>query len=85
MEELLEKDICWVKITYPDDSVFIFRGTTNVELCASIGAPIPQVGEITNVEKMKIFYVDPSFKVECSVLRPSFNRRIDEYVNQFIQ
>lgn len=83
--ESLENDVCWVKVIYTDGSTVIFRGTRCLDI----------VNEFTNVSVMEpnmiydltkgiMRYFTPECVISSHKSKPSYERRVDEFANQFI-
>lgn len=78
-----KSDIVWVKVTYPDSSEYIFRGTSCKDVCDSFGVVLPDDNFLLDVAKMKILNVTDC-SVECFNVKPDYSRRVDEFASRFI-
>ena len=92
----LEKEDGWVNVLYPDNSMYVFRGTRNLELVQILNKGnlpdydvylddektilLPQY--IYDIKKCNFFDTDGlNYTVSEE---PEFKRRIDKYANSFI-
>lgn len=91
---MIDSEIVWIKLTYSDDSERVFRGTRSLSI---INDMIDNLSDydyyitdgyvdsnfIFDV-KNKTFVNTENTKIEISITKPKFDRKVDEYVNSFI-
>ncbi len=83
--ESLESNIRWVKVIYSDSSNIVFRGTRNLAIINSFtNVNVIDENEIYDVNREKMRYFGPECEVQVFSLKPDFERRVDEFANQFI-
>lgn len=92
---MLDTDIVWVKITYPDDSESIFRATR----CKQIIEDVLGQSELRDIfsgnvlNSLYIFDVLSKCFVNISKIKnieefkskPKFSREVDKFANSFIR
>lgn len=83
--ESLEFNICWVKVVYTDSSCVIFRGTRCLDIINEFtNVSVIDPNEIFDVSKEEMRFFTPECVITCHELKPEFERRVDEFANQFI-
>ena len=83
--ESLESNIRWVKVIYSDSSNIVFRGTRNLAIINSFtNVNVIDENEIYDVNREKMRYFGSECEVKVFSLKPDFERRVDEFANQFI-
>lgn len=96
---MLEDDVVWVKMIYPDSSENIFRGTRCVSIIEDIVGNLPdrdvfletddniKIGMKDNYifdVKTENFIDSYDTVVMLSIDKPKFTRRFDRFANSFI-
>lgn len=82
MLEILENGVGYVKLTYPDLSVRVFRTTLNSSILLSYGSVLEK-GYLFDIDrKMQVPY-NTLCKLEISVDKPIL-KGVDEFANRFI-
>ena len=91
---MLDKDIVWVKLSYPDKSVRLFRGTTGIGIIKRILGTLPNVDYFEDDGRLKSTYIfdvenrifvdSEGLTVEVSRMKPELERKIDKFENCFI-
>lgn len=83
--ESLEFGICWVKVTYPDQSTIIFRGTKCLGIINEFtNVSVISPNEIYDVSKRIMRFFTPECVIDVSKSKQEFERRVDYFANQFI-
>ena len=83
--ESLDYGICWVKVVYTDSSTIIFRGTRCLEIINEFtNVSVVNPNEIYDVSSKQMRFFTPECEISCSKSKPNFERRVDEFANQFI-
>lgn len=83
--ESLKVGICWVKVTYPDQSTIIFRGTKCLEIINQFtSVSVVSPNEIYDVGKKIMRFFTPECEIDVSKLKQEYERRVDQFANQFI-
>ena len=83
--ESLELDIFWVKVVYSDGSTIMFRGTRCLDIINMFtNVSVINPNEIFDVAKKSFRFFTPECVITAHKTKPSFERGLDEFANQFI-
>lgn len=83
--EGLENNICWVKVVYSDSSSVVFRGTRCLDIINEFtNVSVINPNEIFDVSKREMRFFSPECVISSHSTKPNFERRVDEFANQFI-
>lgn len=83
--ESLELDVCWVKVVYPDGSTIMFSGTRCLDIIQQFtNVSVINPNEVFDVAKGEFRFFTPECVITSHYAKPSYERRVDEFANQFI-
>lgn len=83
IRKLADKDVVFVKLKYNDNSTNIFRGTYSQVIADSLNLKLEDSNLIINTDNKTLVDIS-GCEVSYYLAKPEYERRLDEFANQFI-